>query len=465
MNAFAGEIDRVARMCTPALTGRVSDVTGLTVRVAGLPAPIGTMCEIRPGGGAAVEAQIVGFREDEAVCMPLRDTLGIACGDTVSTLPSEACVGVSQGLVGRVLDGLGKVIDEGPPVHPETYYPLYKPAPKALSRPRINEPIATGIRSIDAMLTVGRGQRMGLFAGTGVGKSVLIGMIAQNTNADVVVVGLVGERGREVNEFIEKDLGPEGRRKTVLVVSTSDESPVLRVRAGFVATAVAEYFRDRGKDVLLLMDSVTRMAMAQRQIGLAAGEPPATKGYTPSVFALFPQLIERAGRTDKGSMTGFYSVLVEADDINDPIGDAVRGTLDGHVWLSRALANQTHYPAVCVTESISRLMIDVVDEEHLQAARTVQRMLATWDEIEDLVSIGAYAPGSNPWFDTVIEMRPAVQTFLRQGIRERVTFKEAHEQLLSVAQQIEQTRQRMESRGARQQAAAPARAPAAGAPT
>jgi flagellum-specific ATP synthase len=315
------------------------------------------------------------------------------------------------------------------------------------------------------MLTVGRGQRMGLFAGTGVGKSVLIGMIAQNTNADVVVVGLVGERGREVNDFIEKDLGPEGRRKTVLVVSTSDESPVLRVRAGFVATAVAEYFRDRGKDVLLLMDSVTRMAMAQRQIGLAAGEPPATKGYTPSVFALFPQLIERAGCTDEGSMTGFYSVLVEADDINDPIGDAVRGTLDGHVWLSRALANQTHYPAVCVTESISRLMIDVVDEEHLQAARTVQRMLATWDEIEDLVSIGAYAPGSNPWFDTVIEMRPAVQTFLRQGIRERVTFKEAHEQLLSVAQQIEQTRQRMESRGARQQAAAPARAPAAGAPT
>ncbi len=407
MNAFADQIERVTRMSTPAQIGLVADVTGLTVRVTGLPAPIGTMCEIRSGGGA-IEAQVVGFREDEAVLMPLKDTLGVARGDEVAAVPGEARVGVCDELVGRVLDGLGRAIDGGPRLHPTGYYPVYRPAPKALLRPRISEPMVTGIRSMDAMLTAGRGQRMGLFAGTGVGKSVLIGMIARHTDADLAVVGLVGERGREVNEFIEKDLGPEGRKKAVLVVSTSDESPVVRVRAGFVATAVAEYFRDRGRNVLLLMDSVTRLAMAQRQIGLAAGEPPATKGYTPSVFALFPQLLERAGRTDRGSITAFYSVLVEADDINDPIGDAVRGVLDGHVWLSRRLATQSHYPAVSVTESISRVMPDVVDEPHLRAARIVRQVLATWNEIEDLVNIGAYAPGSNPQFDAVIQTRPAV---------------------------------------------------------
>jgi FliI/YscN family ATPase len=340
-------------------------------------------------------------------------------------------------------------------VHPTSYYPVYRPAPKALLRPRISEPIATGIRSMDAMMTTGRGQRMGLFAGTGVGKSVLIGMIARHTDADVAVVALVGERGREVNDFIEKDLGPEGRKKAVLVVSTSDESPVLRVRAGFVATAVAEYFRDRGRNVLLLMDSVTRLAMAQRQIGLAAGEPPATKGYTPSVFALFPQLLERAGRTDRGSVTGFYSVLVEGDDINDPIGDSVRGVLDGHVWLSRRLASQSHYPAVSVTDSISRVMPDVVDELHMHAARTVRRVLATWNEIEDLVNIGAYASGSNPQFDAVIQTRPAVMSSLQQTIAEQVTFAQTREQLLAVAQLIEQTQQKLTGQHGRGQPAAP----------
>jgi FliI/YscN family ATPase len=257
------------------------------------------------------------------------------------------------------------------------------------------------------------------------------------------VLALVGERGREVNDFIAKDLGPEGRAKTVMVVVTSDESPVLRVRAGFVATAVAEYFRDRGKTVLLLMDSLTRLAMAQRQIGLAAGEPPATKGYTPSAFALLPQLLERAGASPHGSITGFYTVLVEADDINDPVGDAVRGILDGHVWLSRSLATKARYPAISVPESISRVMADVVDEQHHAAARTVLRALATWDEIEDLVNIGAYATGSNPEFDAVIQTRPAVQAFLQQAIGERVTFAEARKRLLTVAQQIDETRQRL----------------------
>ncbi|HSW46293.1 MAG TPA: FliI/YscN family ATPase [Phycisphaerae bacterium] len=443
MNVFADEIERVGRLAAPARLGRVADVTGLTVRVAGLTAPVGTMCEIRSAGGSAVKAQVVGFREDAAMLMPLKDTLGIARGDEVVALPGEARVGVCDELVGRVLDGLGNVIDEGPRVHPTAKYPVYRPAPKALLRPRISEPISTGIRSMDALLTVGRGQRMGLFAGTGVGKSVLIGMIARYTDADVVVVALVGERGREVNDFIDKDLGPGGRKKAVLVVSTSDESPVLRVRAGFVATAVAEYFRDRGKNVLLLMDSVTRLAMAQRQIGLAAGEPPATKGYTPSVFALFPQILERAGRTESGSITGFYSVLVEGDDINDPISDAVRGVLDGHVWLSRRLAGQSYYPAISVTDSISRVMADVVDETQSKAARLIRQMLATWNEIEDLVNIGAYAPGSNPVFDTVIQTRPAVMSFLQQAIHERVTSAQAREQFLNLAQLIEQTQHRL----------------------
>lgn len=435
MNAFASEIDRVNRLCSAAMVGRVADVTGLTVRVTGLPAAVGTLCEIRMQRGV-IEAQVVGFRDDEAVLMPLRDTLGVARGDRVVAMPGEACVGVGDGLIGRVVDGLGHVIDDGPAFRPEAQYPLYCPAPKALNRPRITQPVGTGIRALDAILTAGRGQRMGLFAGTGVGKSVLTGMIAQNTDADVAVVALVGERGREVNDFIEKDLGPEGRAKTVMVVSTSDESPVLRVRAGFVATAVAEYFRDRGKNVLLLMDSVTRLAMAQRQIGLAAGEPPATKGYTPSVFAMLPQLLERAGRTERGSITGFYSVLVEGDDINDPVGDAIRGTLDGHIWLSRKLANQSHYPAISVTESISRVMVDVVDEAQIKAARLVQRMLATWNEIEDLVNIGAYTPGSNPMFDTVIKSRPAILAFLQQGIRDKLSFEEAREQLLKLADGI-----------------------------
>ncbi len=443
MSVFAGEIDRVTRMCTPALVGRVLDVTGLTVTVTGLPAPIGALCRIRLGTGNIVDAQVVGFRDDCTVVMPLRDTLGIARGDEVQALPGDARIGVCDGLVGRVMDGMGRIIDGGPRVHPDAFYPVYRVAPPALSRPRIRQPLGTGIRTIDAMLTAGRGQRLGLFAGTGVGKSVLMGMIARYTEADIVVVALIGERGREVNDFIEKDLGPEGRKKAVLVVSTADESPVLRVRAGFAATTVAEYFRDRGRSVLLLMDSVTRLAMAQRQIGLAAGEPPATKGYTPSAFAMLPQLLERAGQTPEGSVTGFYTVLVEADDINDPVGDAVRGILDGHVWLSRSLANRAHYPAISVPESISRVMSDVVDEQHLLAARTVLRTLATWNEIEDLVNIGAYAPGTNPAFDTVIQTRQAVLAFLQQRVGERVTFDQARQQVLALAREIEETSKRL----------------------
>lgn len=436
-NAFAEEIERVSRMPAPAMIGRVSDVTGLTVTVSGLPAPVGSLCRIQTQAGGRVEAQVVGFSDDRALLMPLRDTLGIARGDEVVALPGEARVRLSERLLGRVIDGLGRVIDGGPPVHAETQYPVYRHAPKALARPRISEPIGSGIRAIDALLTIGRGQRIGLFAGTGVGKSVLMGMITRYTDAEVVVAAMIGERGREVNDFLEKDLGAEGRQKTVMVLSTSDESPVLRVRAAFVATAVAEFFRDRGRNVLLLMDSLTRMAQAARQIGLAAGEPPATKGYTPSVFGLLPQLLERAGRTEHGSVTGLYTVLVEADDINDPIGDAARGILDGHLWLSRALANKAHYPAIAVTDSISRVMCDVVDDEHARAARIVVRALATWNEIEDLVNIGAYASGSNAAFDAVIQTRPAVLEFLQQAVGTRSTFAESRAGLLALAKQIE----------------------------
>lgn len=453
MSAFAREIETINRLVTCSLVGRVVDVTGLTITVSGLPAPIGSMCRLRRHDGRVVDAQVVGFRNDDTIVMPLQDTLGVARGNPVVAWPGEARVAVCRELIGRVVDGLGRVIDGGPPVYCDTYYPVYRPAPRALDRPRICHPLSTGIRSIDAMLTVGRGQRLGLFAGTGVGKSVLLGMVARYTDADVTVLALVGERGREVNEFLENDLGPEGRRKTVLVLSTSDESPVLRVRAGFVATAIAEYFRDCGKNVLLLMDSITRIAMAQRQIGLAAGEPPATKGYTPSAFALLPQLLERAGQTDAGSITGFYTVLVEADDINDPVGDAVRGVLDGHVWLSRAMANKSLYPAVSVSESISRVMSSIVDAQHLAASRTILKALAVWNDIEDLVSIGAYATGTNAEFDAVIHTRPAVLAFLQQAISQRVSFAEARQQLISLAQQIEETTRRLSREGGRARAA------------
>jgi flagellum-specific ATP synthase len=444
MNVFAKEMERIERITTPALAGNVVDVTGLTATISGLPAPVGSMCSIECKSGELVEAQVVGFKDEHTVVMPLKEVMGVSRGDRVTTLTGEARVGVCDQLTGRVLDGMGRVIDNGPPLYFDQYYSLYQQAPRALERPRITAPLSTGIRAIDSMLTAGRGQRLGLFAGTGVGKSVLMGMIARYTDADVTVVALVGERGREVNEFIEKDLGPEGRKKTVMVLSTSDESPVLRVQAAFVATAVAEYFRDRGKNVLLLMDSLTRTARAQRQIGLAAGEPPTTKGYTPSSFALLPQLLERAGQTSAGSITGFYTVLVEADDINDPVGDAVRGVLDGHIWLSRTLASQAHYPAISIPDSISRVMSDIVDDEHLQASRVIMRALAQYAEIEDLVNIGAYASGSNPTYDAVIQTRQAVLDFLRQEINKGVSFDQAREQLVQVAEDLEETVRRLQ---------------------
>lgn len=434
------------------VTGRVSEVTGLTLLADGLPAPVGAIARVAPYGQPPIEAQVVGFRSATAVLMPLREPRGVCDGDPVTSAAAMQTVPVGRQMLGHVIDGMGRVVC-GPLAARngftvEAQYPVYTPPPAPLARTPIAHAIATGVRAIDAMHTVGSGQRLGIFAGTGVGKSVLMGMIARNTAADVTVVSLVGERGREVGDFLRKDLGEEGLQRSVLVVSTSDESPVLRVRACFVATAIAEYFRDLGNHVLLMMDSVTRMAMAQREIGLAAGEPPATKGYTPSVFGLLPRLLERAGNTDRGSVTGLYTVLVEGDDINEPISDATRGILDGHVWLSRRLANRGHYPAISVLDSISRVMVDVVDDEHVAAARAVRSVLAVWAEIEDLVNIGAYAEGANPEYDVAVKAKPRIDAFLRQRIDDRVTMAEARAALVELAGEIAALRSALTGRRA-----------------
>ncbi len=425
------------------ISGELSSVTGTSMLARHLPACVGGVCAVRTRAGQVIRAQVVGFREDQTVLMPLQSLDGAAAGDRVWTEPALHRVPVGPALLGRVVDGMGRAIDRPERIHPEDFYPVYADAPPPLTRKSVDEPLGTGVRAIDSLLTIGRGQRIGIFSGTGVGKSVLLGMISRYTAADVAVVALAGERGREVMDFISKDLGPDGMKRTVMVVSTSDESPVMRVRACFVATAIAEYFRDRGQHVLLMIDSLTRLAMAQRQIGLAAGEPPATKGYPPSVFGLLPQLLERSGRTQQGSITGVYSVLVEGDDINEPISDAVRGILDGHIWLSRPLAGKGHYPAVDALNSISRLMVDVTDAEHQQAARRVRQLLGTWSEIEDLVNIGAYAPGSNPQFDLTIQMKPHIDQFLQQGMHDRVDFAQARAELMRLGAAIDSAEQKL----------------------
>lgn len=437
MTALAEQIEIARR--TPALgvTGRVTAFAGMSLSAAGLPAPIGSLCEVFTGARRSVFAEVIGFRQGTTLLMPLEASEGISKGQRVRLVTTSQKIAVGPALLGQVIDGLGRRLDNGRPVDTAEAYPLHRSAPEATSRPRIDVPLSVGIRSINALLSVGCGQRLGVFAGTGVGKSVLLGMMARYTSADVTVIALVGERGREVGDFLAKDLGPQGLKRSVVVVSTSDESPPMRMRACFAATAVAEYFRDQGAGVLLLMDSVTRMAMAGRQIGLAAGEPPATKGYPPSVFAAMPRLMERCGRTPRGSITGLYTVLVEGDDLTEPVADAARGILDGHIWLSRRLASRGQYPAVSVLDSISRVMPDLADSAHLAAAARVRRLLAVWSEIEDLVSIGAYAAGTNPEYDVTIRMRPAVEAFLRQSIDEEAGFAASREALLVLAAQIE----------------------------
>jgi len=442
---FGNQIEMLDRARLMRVSGRIVEISGLTVVAEGLDLPIGASCVIEPAHREQVAAQVVGFCGGRTVLMPMSDPVGTSPGDRVTSSSSLESIGVSHHLLGRVLDGLGRPMDGKGRIPTDRYYPVYADPPPALSRKPIDRPVVTGIRSMDALLTVGCGQRMGLFAGTGVGKSVLMGMIARFTTADINVIALVGERGREVGDFIRKELDDDALARTVMVVSTSDESPVLRVRASFVATAVAEYFRDEGNDVLLLVDSTTRLAMAQRQIGLAAGEPPTTKGYPPSVFALLPQLFERAGRTDRGSITGLYTVLVEGDDINEPISDATRGVLDGHAWLSRTLSNAGHYPAISILESVSRVMVDIVDAEQRNAARALRRLLAIWADIEDLVNIGAYTRGTNAAFDVAIEMKPIIDEFLCQDMNERALAEDTRNGLIALHARIVDAERRAEA--------------------
>ncbi|MHC4605421.1 MAG: FliI/YscN family ATPase [Planctomycetota bacterium] len=432
MTVFEKYAERLRDIEPTRRQGRVREVIGLVAECEGMALPVGALCEIRPVGAQPVRVEVVGFRDEVVLLMPLGELYGVQRNDPVVCVSEQQSVPVSAELLGRVVDAHGRTIDSGPPITPERHAPLHRSAPHPLERARISEPLSTGIRSIDAMLTCGKGQRVGLFAGSGVGKSVLLGMIARNTSADVTVLALVGERGREVREFIEKDLGPEGLKRSVVVVETSERPALVRTKAPFAATAVAEYFRDEGRDVLLLMDSMTRMANAQREVGLSAGEPPATKGYPPSVFTFMPRLVERAGRCGRGSITAMYTVLVDADDINEPISDAARSVLDGHIWLARELAVRGHYPAVDILGSISRLMVDVTPQEQQDAAMAVRAVLATYKDAEDMINIGAYARGSNPEIDLAIRMVGPIREFLKQGMREKTTLEEAKNGILAL---------------------------------
>jgi flagellum-specific ATP synthase len=411
--------------------GCVTKVSGLIVESQGPTVKVGSVCCIDPGEGLPkIKAEVIGFSQERALLMPLEEIRGIASGSRVAAEDQDASTDVGQGLLGRVIDGLGNPIDGKGFIAAEARYPIYANPVNPLSRQRIRKPLDTGIRALNGLLTIGSGQRIGIFAGSGVGKSTLLGMIARQSTADVNVVALIGERGKELNDFIEKDLGEEGLRRSVVVVATSDKPPLIRMRGAFIATAIAEYFRDRGGQVVLMMDSVTRFAMAQREVGLAAGEPPTTRGYTPSVFTLLPRLLERAGTTSgTGSITGLYTVLVEGDDMNDPIADATRGILDGHAVLSRDLADRNHYPAIDVLASISRTMIDVATPEHRKYAGRLKEVLATYGKVEDLINIGAYVAGSNPEIDYAISMKDRIEAYLKQDINESINFETSVRQL------------------------------------
>jgi flagellum-specific ATP synthase len=411
--------------------GHVAKVVGLVVEANGPMVQLGTICDIHGNDqDRPVTAEVLGFRDRTVLMMPLEDIRTIGPGSKVVARQEKASVAVGDKLLGRIIDGLGNPIDGRGPLETDREYPIYAKPINPLLRQRIRTPLDLGVRAINGLLSVGCGQRMGIFAGSGVGKSVLMGMIARKSNAHVNVIGLIGERGRELNDFIEKELGEEGLKKSVVVVATSDHLPLVRVRGAFVATAIAEYFRDQGMTVNLMMDSLTRFAMAQREIGLALGEPPTTKGYTPSVFTLLPKLLERAGTSDhSGSITGLYTVLVEGDDMNEPIADAARSILDGHIVLSRDLAHQNHYPAIDVLRSISRVMEDIAVLQHKHNAGRLKEMLATYRKAEDLINIGAYVAGSNPAIDRAIAKIDQINGYLRQNIDEHVTFEESLLQL------------------------------------
>ena len=419
---------------TPRFTayGRVTRVIGQVVEVTSLPVAVGEICRIEIDGVTGVLAQVTGFHDRGVLLMPLGELGGIPLGATVVPLGRAFFARAGEQLVGRVLDGLGRPLDGGRPLGPTQERDLSAVPPPPLERPRIREPLATGVRAIDGLLTLGRGQRIGIMAGSGVGKSVLLGQIAQRTSADINVIALLGERGREVREFIERDLGREGLARSVVVVATGDQAPVVRATGALVATAIAEYFRDSGRDVMFMMDSVTRVAMAWREIGLAVGEPPTTKGYPPSVFALLPRLLERAGTSQRGSITGLYTVLVEGDDFNEPVADAARSVLDGHIVLSRRLANAKHFPAIDVLDSVSRVRDEVITRAHLADANAFLLLEAAYRAHEDRISVGAYTPGADPLVDTAIALRPAMLAWLRQAASEGSSLAETHARLAAL---------------------------------
>ena len=413
--------------------GRITQVVGLVAEAQGILLPVGSSVFLHPNGDNLVLGEVVGFKGDRMLIMPYAETRGLKPGCPVSTAGSEGMVKVGSGLLGRVLDGLGNPVDGGPPLDYDSLYNLYSEPPKAVSRRRIDQPVDLGVRVLNALLTVGKGQRIGVFAGSGVGKSSLLSMVARHTAADVNVIALVGERGREVREFIERDLGPEGMQRSVVVVATSDQPALLRIRAAYLATTVAEYFRDQGKDVILMMDSVTRFALAGREVGLSVGEPPTTKGYTPSVFAQLPRLLERAGTCQgEGSITGIYAVLVEGDDVTEPVSDAMRSILDGHVVLTRSLADQGHYPAIELLGSVSRLMPELNSPEVMAAAHQLTELLAAYRRAEDLINIGAYAEGTNPRIDRAVRLLDHINGFLTQTMSEGVDLPSSRRQLLEL---------------------------------
>ena len=427
---------QIATFMPTRLEGRIARIVGMTAAAADFPAPVGAVVGIESQTGEPIEAEVIGFRDDLTLLSLLASSSGLRHGNRVRLMKTSRWLRVGSELLGRVIDAHGKAIDGGPqPALSGRISLNCKPIP-ATERPRIDTPLSTGVRAIDGLLTCGKGQRMGVFSGSGVGKSVTLGMMARYTSADVNVIALIGERGREVNEFIERDLGPEGLARSVVVVATSDEPALKRTQAAFTATAISEYFRDQRKDVLLIMDSLTRLALAQREIGLAAGEPPTTRGFPPSVFAMLPKLLERAGRSPLGSVTGFYSVLVEGDDPNEPIADTVRGLLDGHTWLARKLASRGHYPAIDVLDSISRLMTEITTPEQRKAAQIVRELLAVYRDHEDLISIGAYRRGSNRIVDLAIDLQAELNAFLRQAIEEQSNVEQAREGLIQIQQKV-----------------------------
>jgi FliI/YscN family ATPase len=433
---LAAYLAALEKMSTVRWTGAVTQLIGLLIESEGPAAAVGDFCEVVASNGRRIRTQVIGFRNGRVLSMPLEETDGLQLGDVVIARKEEARVDVGPHLLGRVLDGFGKPMDGKPAPAAERSYELFSAPPGPLEREHIEERLVTGIRVIDSLLPIGKGQRVGIFGGSGVGKSTLLGAMARQNSADVSVIALIGERNREVRDFLEHELTAEGLKRSVVIVATSDRPAPLRIRAAFVALAVSEYFRDQGADVLLVMDSVTRLAMAQREIGLAAGEPPSQKGYTPSVFNLLPRICERAGRFQKGSITGFFTVLVEGDDFNEPICDAVRSILDGHIILSRELGAAGHYPAVDVLNSVSRLASRISTPEQKAAAQKLRAALAEYRRSEDLINLGAYAAGANPRLDAAIQARPQLLDFLRQDAHAASTLDETLAQMQEIAARL-----------------------------